>query len=213
MLHITCALKHEAGPLAEYFQLQHDGGVRNFPVYSNSDTGITLITSGPGMTSMESATRFAADYHRAGSTDCWLNIGIAGHASLPAGTPVLANHVYCSVSGQSWNPGRFTGISIQMLPLRTVPVPSSDYREDQMFDMEAAGFCAVAAAVSTLDRLYCLKVISDNRLQSIHGISAGSVRKLVTRNLPLIGSLVDRLQGHPAATANDLNARDLKSTA
>lgn len=99
MLHITCALKPEARPLLDYFELR---ALSDAPrIYHNGNAQISLTLSGIGKSAAARAVTRTHAYFNADKSHAWLNLGIAGHASLPVGQAVLVNKVTDDASGQT----------------------------------------------------------------------------------------------------------------
>ena len=197
MLHMLSALKHEARPIIEHYRLEHDGGARPFTSYRNNEISLTI--TGVGKQAAMEGTRFAAEYYHAGDRDAWLNIGIAGHRSLPIGTLVLANKITDSESQQVWYPRLPFPTSLDTLPLTTVNAPEVDYKDNDMIDMEAAGFYRSACRIGSLDLIHALKIISDNEAHPSARISKQSVLDFFDANLMEIDKLVTQLQLHSEA--------------
>lgn len=193
MLHITCALKHEAKPIIEQFELFHDGSASLFSTCINRNKGISLTVTGVGKIAAASATVFAIMHHGAAATDAWLNLGIAGHTSLPIGTAVLANRIINSSNGNAWYPQIHFKTSLESRGLRTMDKPSLDY-EDDMFDMEAAGFYNSASRLGSTDLIHCLKIISDNDANPPKEISKRTITELIENSLPEISNVISNLQ-------------------
>ena len=104
MLHIICALKPEARPLLEYFAMHPVAD--KVPIYRNPDSanhthhlGYRQIRGGCG----SDRTR---EHFKAGRSHAWLNLGIAGHASLPIGQAVIIKKITDAATGQTWFPSR-----------------------------------------------------------------------------------------------------------
>ena len=201
MLHILCALKHEAKPIIKRYQLLHAGSALGFTTYSNKDSGVSLTVTGVGKQLAADGTEFAADFHEAREHDAWLNIGIAGHRSVPIGTLVLANKITDVESQQVWYPHCPFPTSLDTLPLTTVAQPLVAYLEHDMIDMEAAGFYRSACRIVSLDLIHALKIISDNEAHPPAKISKQSVLDLFAANLAEIDRLVMQLRLHSEVSA------------
>ena len=194
MLHIICALKHEARLIIERYQLVHDGAALTFTTYSNKDKGISLTVTGVGKQAAAEGTQFAADFHEAREHDAWLNIGIAGHRNQPIGKPLLASRVTEAQERQIWYPQLSFPTSLDTLPLTTLAQPAAAYLEHDMMDMEAAGFFRSACRHAPLDLIHSLKIISDNEEHPSEKISKQSVLDLFNANLAEIDKLVTQLR-------------------
>ena len=190
MLHIICALKPEAGPLQDHFDLQPLAGA--VPIYHNPEAHITLTLSGIGKSAAAAAVARTHDHFKADRSHAWLNLGIAGHASLPLGQAVIINKVTDAASGQTWYPSRAFTTTLPARDLLTLDQPDNNYREE-LFDMECAGFFQAASACATLELVQALKIISDNTAQPMDGVNPVLVSRLMKQNLPVIEEIMQQL--------------------
>jgi nucleoside phosphorylase len=202
MLHILCALKHEARPIIEHYRLIHDGSVLSFITYCNDNEAITLTITGVGKHAAAEGTRFVADFYHAGANDAWLNVGIAGHKRMPIGTLALANKITDAESQQVWYPRLPFPTSLNTLPLTTVNEPEVDYEDNDMIDMEAAGFFRCASEHAAPGLIHCLKIISDNEAHRTDQISKQTIRELISSNIPEIENYIMRLGVIPGLSRN-----------
>ncbi len=165
VLNLVVAHRLEARPLIESLGLASAGrvGAAGFETYSN-EAGIRLIVSGMGKAAAATATRALAELPNADHpTDrhVWLNIGIAGHRSLPVGSSMLANKLVDAQTGQVHFPtlllpGPASGCLV------TVNEAETEYPLEAAYDMEAAGFFAAARSAGPLELVQVYKLISDN---------------------------------------------------
>lgn len=190
MLHIICALKPEARPLQDYFDLQPPAGAVS--IYHNPEARLSLTLSGIGKAAAAAAVARTRDHFRAGRSHAWLNLGIAGHAGLPLGQAAIISKVTDTASGQTWFPSRVFTTALPARDLLTLDQPDNDYREE-LFDMECAGFFQAASACATLELVQALKIISDNADQPMDRINPDLVSRLVTQNLPVIEEIIEQL--------------------
>jgi len=193
MLHLICALKSESRPLVNHFNLEHRGGGEIFGCYCNENNEISLTITGVGKVNAAAGIMYAASRFEIKDNDVWLNIGVAGHGTLPVGTPILAHRITDAGSGKTWYPQLVLNSPCRSLGLITVDSPSSLYEHD-MIDMEAAGFYSSASRIGTSELIHCLKIISDNELSPPDKVSGKTVTDLITKNLNTIEILIDQLQ-------------------
>ena len=190
MLHITCALKPEARPLLDYFELR---ALSDAPrIYHNGDAQISLTLSGIGKSAAARAVTRTHAYFNADKSHAWLNLGIAGHASLPVGQAVLVNKVTDDASGQTWFPSRVFTSTLPAHELLTLDNPDSNYR-NELFDMECAGFFQAVAGFATLELAQAVKIISDNAGQPMERVTPALASRLVDQNLSVIEEIVSQL--------------------
>ena len=193
MLHVLCALKPEARPLVDYFELRPLPKTGPFRVYQNLEAGITLTLSGVGKSAAGLAVNFTHDHFAADKSHAWLNVGIAGHADLPTGRAVTLNKVTDAATGQAWFPSRVFPTSLPAFELLTLDEPCREYRAE-LFDMEGAGFFRAVTRLATLELVHIIKIISDNATRPMEEINGTGVSGLITENLALVGEDVRQLQ-------------------
>ena len=188
MIRLVIALTAEARPIIEYFNLKKHLSQRLFPIYRNRD--IALVVSGVGRMAAAAATAYlhseTGEYRDCG----WLNIGVAGHAKWHCGLGVLANRIIDSSTLRCWHLNQLLGIPIELAPLITVDSPETEYSEEGMYDMEAAGFCFVASRCTALGLVQCYTVISDNHFTSNSTVTPYRVRQLISDRMVEIDNLM-----------------------
>jgi len=140
MVNILCALKAEAEPIVDHFRLKQIRRRSPYRLFENHD--IQLRISGVGKHCMAAAARslFAHQTDRPGAG--WLNLGIAGHATLPLGSICLATKVTDGTGGDSWFPPQIYRWAHHRREIVTVEQPESNYPSQALYDMEAASFVA-----------------------------------------------------------------------
>jgi len=190
MLHIICALKPEARPLLDHFELRARPDAAR--IYHNPATGISLTLSGIGQAAAAAAVTRTYTQFNADKTHAWLNLGIAGHADLPVGQAVMINKVTDARSGQTWFPSRVFSVPLPCRDLITLEQPDANYRQE-LYDMECAGFFRAMSGQATLELVQAMKIISDNAGQSLATVTPARVRRLITQNLPVIKEVTGQL--------------------
>lgn len=191
---LLVALKAEAKPLTQALGLRREQPDGAFPRYINGP--LTLVLTGPGAEAARQATRFALSLTDNEAT-AWINLGIAGHASLAPGCCLLAESVKEISTNQEWTlqppddlPEYVRG------SVHAVPEPENDYTDDVGYDMESAAIADSLSQAGHLQKLQVLKIISDNPQHPARGISARIVSELIQAQLPLIENLISRLRSH-----------------
>ena len=190
MLHIICALKPEARPLLDYFAMQSLAD--RVPIYQNPDSQITLTISGIGKPAAAAAVTRTRDHFKAGRSHAWLNLGIAGHASLPLGQAVIIKKITDATSGQTWFPSCVFTTTLPAHDLLTLEQPGSEYRRE-LFDMECAGFFQAATGFATLELVQAVKIISDNAGQPMEGVAPKLISRLMVQNLHVVEEITQQL--------------------
>lgn len=187
---LVTALPAEAKPVNVRYGLIRDNKVSHLPLYKNGN--MTLVVSGVGKNAAYDATCRLAEMLGPARAS-WINLGIAGHPSHAVGDAVLASEILDGDNKDRWQ------ATIPFEPpcatdrLTTLSEPDTDYRRPTLCDMEAAGFYAAALQYAPPDRIFCLKVISDNLLQPATGIYAKMVSRLIAGRLTILDRLLAQL--------------------
>lgn len=181
MLNIVVALPEEARPIVHHFRLNRIHEINAFPVYGRDQ--VRLIVSGIGKLSSATATGYLSGINDSAKPGAWLNVGIAGSAKMPVGQAVLANQVIDDVSRHKFYPTIFFDTDLTTSAITTVSLPRSEYINDSMYDMEAAGFYSAALRFCSSELIHCYKIVSDNEEFHVDNISKIDVVNLVEQNL------------------------------
>ncbi len=190
MLHIVTALPCEAKPLIQYYRLNGRQAENGFRIYENEQ--IRLIIAGIG----KSAAAAACGYLQAMTAKekhIWLNLGIAGHASLDIGEGVIANKVIDAASAKQWYPAMPFKSPCKTVQLITVDQPESEYQGDFAYDMEASGFYVTACRFNSSELVHVFKVISDNHANPAQQVSAALAEEIISAQLDSVDALIQQL--------------------
>lgn len=189
MIHVVVALPAEARGLARGLGLgRRRGGPAGRHLFRGN--GLDLLVSGPGRARARRVVESLAGQQGSTTQSGWLNVGIAGHASLPPGTCLLAQEILESSTGRSWSPTIPFRIDCPTVAVCTVDRPETEYATDAAYDMEASGFFAAAHRVSRPGLVQVLKVVSDNRGDDLSRLTADRVESLVRAACPTISELL-----------------------
>ena len=162
------------------------------PIYQNPDSQITLTISGIGKPAAAAAVTRTRNHFKAGRSHAWLNLGIAGHASLPFGQAVIIKKITDAASGQTWFPSCVFTTTLPAHDLLTLEQPGSEYRRE-LFDMECAGFFQAATGFATLELVQAVKIISDNADQPMDGVAPKLISRLMVQNLHVVEEITQQL--------------------
>lgn len=189
---IEVALKTEATPLIDAFNLKPLSGTHLFPIYENE--GIKLIVSGVGKIKAGAACGYIAGIHRDEDIYGWLNIGMGGHRSLKLGTPVLVNKVIDEGRKAQY----FHTLAFEA-PCRTeecitIETPDHAYMTNKVYDMEAAGFYAIASKIAPIELIHVFKVISDNPSHPIKEVTKKEIHSHIYNNMDVIHTILSEMQ-------------------
>ena len=196
MIYIHVALPAEAEPLIAHYRLAGDAGAPVDRTWRNDN--LCLIISGLGKLNAATAValtdRRPTEMENPGSA--WINVGTAWHTHRPTGDVCLAHSITDGGSGRCWYPQIVFPAPCPEAPLITEDRPADNYADDDypegaLHDMEAAGFCAAALKFTHLERVHCLKVVSDNRAQPLSADRAAKrAPDLMATCLPVLDKLI-----------------------
>ena len=181
MLRIHCALKPEAAPINAFFGLNLLVRQPEYSLFGNNDLQLLLTGSGKGRV-CDAFKSF--DWQKWGQA-IWFNIGIAGSAEFDLFTPVFVDTV--TFEGRQ-------GISIDNFNhvgalLNTVAVPSDDYPQNGLVDMELWHIKQLLVNQS----LYSLKIVSDTPKSGLLS-SKKDVKDCLRRNMSVIEDAVKKIK-------------------
>ncbi|MYA36630.1 MAG: hypothetical protein F4030_01620 [Gammaproteobacteria bacterium] len=189
----------EAKALIDWFGLGEVEPRGEFRCHENMQ-GIALVISGMGVRNAANAVGRLHERQSPGFR-AWLNVGIAGHPIATVGQGFLVNRIEHRRSGEYYWPP-IPDLGLPGCGLVTVDKPETTYGQDAAFDMEAAGFFAAAAGLTTTDLVNVFKIISDNRENPVSEVSPKHVPELFRKQESAIRKLVDHLRERSAAFAD-----------
>ena len=189
-VNIVSALPAEAKPLMDHLELR-SSRTDPFKIYTNSNDNVRLIISRVGKNAAAKAIKHLAKLPCSSHSEGWLNVGVAGHASLPIGTLMAVHKITDAESGRAWYPPMVLDFPCETASLLTVKKETGNYPADALVEMEAAGFYAAASYFSTHELIHCLKVVSDNRNEK--KLDSRSVTEMITAHIDSVQSVVHAL--------------------
>jgi len=181
---IVVALKAEATPLIDAFNLKAASSPAPFPIWENE--GVKLIISGVGRVRAGAACSYLAGADHDRGWHGWLNVGIGGHPTLPVNTPLFAHKIVDKPCQTEFFPSFPFDFSCDTSVCLTVDSPTTLYEGSFVHDMEAAGFFTIATQISPLELVHVFKVISDNRENPAKNINKRVVRDLIATHIGII---------------------------
>jgi len=183
------ALDAEGAPIRKRFGLTEAVHSGPFVTYHTPDLSHWLVVSGIGSALSAGATAFLAERSAAPAWALWLNVGIAGHGDAPIGTVYLAHTVVDRAAGQT----KYATLAIKSpLPgcaLHTVARPEAGYPAPVLYDMEGAGFYAVARRLVSAELVQCIKVVSDNPEAPVVRFSAAQITQWIAAGMDDVGAM------------------------
>jgi adenosylhomocysteine nucleosidase len=207
MINIVTALACEASPIIQRYKLKKSQVLAVFPVYENDS--MTLIISGVGKFASACAVGFLQSRLQSSMNSSvhasiphiWLNVGIAGHATLDQGAALLAHKISDVAADCSYYPCITFDVPCITAEVITVDKAETHYPTQAVYDMEALGFCAAASRFSSFEQIHSLKIISDNESVSPARITKHLVEDLVANQLTVLSALLEAFAEIQAVTA------------
>ena len=189
MHYIITALKSEAKPIIDFYNLKFSG-LSNFPLYKNNN--ITLIVTGVGRKNVSNVSNSFFKKNKVIKNHI-INIGISGgrKGDCSIGQLFLINKVSDEKSKLSFNLGPQQSFGLQNNEITTVskPVVNNNFKGEGLVDMEAYEICTAINNLYGLDRLFILKIVSDH-MDMKHHISANQVQSLIKQKIPVIDKFI-----------------------
>jgi hypothetical protein len=192
MIHIFCALPFEAQPLIQHFKLTELKQFDLFRLYQSKDKNVTLTITGIGKINAASAVSYQHACINTKPSDVWLNIGVAGHASIDIGEARLVNKITDEMDNATWYPQIIFKSPCESTSSMTLNKPSTEY-QDSLFDMEASAFYQLAIRLGTSELIHCFKVISDNTASPTSTVNADKVKTLIANHIKTIDNIIFEL--------------------
>ena len=185
-LNFVTALSCEAKPLIDHYGLVKQASAA-FPYFfkpacEQHRYKINLLVSGIGMQAMATACGWLAGMV-ASAPAVWLNVGTAGHATLALGEIVRVVSVTQSDTDSAHFPplvAKWSGVNA---PLISSAAPVLQYPEELLVDMEASAFFTAAKRFASAELVQSLKVVSDNKKNSIEQLNAAKLSAFVASKM------------------------------
>lgn len=190
MLIWMCALHCEAKPVIDFYRLKKIAECHAFDLYQGDD--MACVVSGIGELNMAEACAWAASRFEQEEL-CWVNLGIAGHRTLPIGSLLLVTQVYQQDNTQAIYPVPLIKHEISTATLISQSSERLDYHETAAYDMEAYAFLHSCSRFTPLELCSCLKVISDNA-ETTPLRDKAHISQLIAQHMQSIAEYALRLQ-------------------
>lgn len=190
MINFVVALTSEARPLIEHYKMCLCQDTHGFRVYA-TDT-VRLVITGMGKVQAAAGTAYLASFGPHFGR-AWLNIGIAGHRRLAAGTGTFAQKITDQATKVSWYPPLIADMPGVGVHVTTYDKPITSYPAETVCEMEAAAYYSVAARFSPGEVVQCYKIISDNRFNSVSELTPSRVEHLIGDHMREVDGLLESL--------------------
>jgi nucleoside phosphorylase len=183
MLIWVCALHCEAKPVIDFYRLKKSHDDNSFDLYRGDN--MACIISGMGKLASAAASAWIAARYEDAASIAWINLGIAGAASYELGSIFALNQVIDADTGQRFYPAPGADSALPGCACLTLGQPSEEYRDKQLYDMEASGFMHSALRFSSAELTQSIKVVSDNQRHKT-GADRPRISALIHRHIELI---------------------------
>ena len=191
-LRLVVALPCEAAPIIRLLSLHPIAGEHPFRIYHDENRLHWLIVSGVGRHAAGIATAYLAGLSQANKAVAWLNVGVAGHATISLGEIRAAHKITDTTLGTAYYPPTiFEGIKTEALV--TMSEPESLIAAKMLVDMEGSGFYSAASNFAAPELVHCLKIVSDHGVQAGQRFSKTAVTLLIDKQLPAIETTAEQL--------------------
>ena len=196
-INLLVALQAEAKPLIAHFRLKGLPPIAGFRCYGNDQ--INLLVTGVGGVAMAAGVMAQglaglSTGEAIPSPVGWINIGIAGHQTLPLGSLTRVGKITDHGSGLCWYPPQVLETDLLLKTLLTVASPLTYYPQDQLVDMEASGFFVTACRFAVGEAVQLVKVVSDNQDTGIDRLDGSIISQLIEGSLTQLDQLIGSMQ-------------------
>jgi len=193
-INLIVALPPEAKPINQHLGLQRDQRYGEFALYRHHH--ISLVISGPGRSAAAAAVKWMHSINPEDNASIWINLGIAGHPEHRIGEVFMANRIEDRENGQGWDLAISGDLPCPSELVISVSEPDTSYEIKALVEMEAAGFYPTALQYTDADRIYCFKVVSDNREQPANQVNGKLVSHLIRQHMDILDRLLSTLKLH-----------------
>ncbi|MEO1923747.1 MAG: hypothetical protein ABGX25_04450 [Nautiliaceae bacterium] len=192
MINIVTALKIEAIPIIEYFNLKSTG-----EIYQNKE--INLIITGSGK--VKSAINTALLLRK--KTYPTINIGIAGSNKHPIGSGFFIHKITDTDTGFEYYPDFFEEPSEEIFTV------SKTQKYFSLVDMESSGFFEAAYKFLSVEKIILYKIVSDTPNQPFN---KNTIPKLIEKSFPIIKYIIKNFQNTTSFTDIEEKIKNLYLT-
>ena len=195
------ALKHEALPIIDYFELTlNNKKYRN--IFSNVEKNVFLIIAGIGIENAKKAVNNLKQLNN-NKDDIWVNIGIAGHKTFKVGSIYEVKKVISSNNENTF----FTNSFYNEVPTSTVCCVNKEekkYNNKYLYDMESYGFLEALDSLTIKENIFMFKVVSDN-LQFKPKSYKNFAISFISKHIRKIDNILDQYRNKPLENFYDIS--------
>ena len=201
IINFLVALKHEALPIIDYFELTlNDKKYRN--IFSNVEKNIFLIITGIGIQNAKKAVAKLKQLKN-NKNDIWVNIGIAGHETFKVGSIYEIKKVISSNNKNIF----FTNSFYNKVPTSTICCVNKEekkYNNKYLYDMESYGFLEALDSLTIKENIFMFKIVSDN-LQFKPKSYKNFAVSFISKHIRKIDTILDKYRNKPPESFYDIS--------
>ena len=194
------ALKHEALPIIDYFELTlNNKKYRN--IFNNMEKNVFLIIAGIGIQNAKKAVTNLKQLNN-NKDDIWVNIGIAGHVTFKVGSIYEAKKVISSNNENIF----FTNSFHNKVPTSAVCCVNKEekkYNNKYLYDMESYGFLEALDSLTIKENIFMFKIVSDN-LQFKPKSYKNFAISFISKHIRKIDTILDKYRNKPTESVYDI---------
>ena len=188
------ALKEEAVPLREHYNMVSVEGGGAYPIFKDKDGKHWLVNSGIGKINAAAATMYLKQISNAPPWTAWINVGIAGHGKNDYGKLFIIDKILDKSTHHTWYPAPAITSSIDRQSLCTVDYPETTYCGEDLFDMEGSSFFQISSNLSCQQLILILKIVSDGPNFDLNNLTRNKISNLITSNIEKIYSTATNME-------------------
>ena len=188
---IFMALPSEAKGLITHLKLKRWQGSRVYSIFVNDHYCVTV--TGIGKAAMAAAMGYTFATFPQTVNPLIVNVGIAGHGQYALGTVLAAKKIIDLDSRRCFYPQLVYAVPVATEIVASVSMPNTAYRQNYVYEMEAAAFYETALRFSSAELIQVVKVISDNKDSSVEQVTPQWVAALMIPALGSILAVIDEL--------------------
>ena len=200
-INFLVALKHEALPIIDYFELTlNNKKCKN--IFYNIEKNIFLIIAGIGIQNAKKAVNNLKQINN-NKNDIWVNIGIAGHETFKVGSIYEVKKVISSNKKDTFFPNSF----YNKLPTSSVLCVNKEekkYNNKYLYDMESYGFLEALDCTTIKENVFIFKIVSDN-LKSKPKSYKNFAISTISKHIKIIDNILDKYRNKPLENFYNIN--------
>ncbi|MGB0647389.1 MAG: hypothetical protein ACPGQS_09465 [Bradymonadia bacterium] len=150
-----------------------------FAIYTHRERHEWVICTGVGTVAMSMGIGYLSGMMFEKDTCVWANVGVAGARDKSIGSVWGVHKIESPGGTKRLYPGTVPLKGLKTAACRTVNAVESEYPESVLYDMEAFAFMSSVSRLVHIDGLALIKVVSDNRHQSVDNVTGRMIKDLL----------------------------------